>query len=151
MKKKLFDAATVAGIQSRLARLGPRNERQWGRMNLAQALAHCSAGLEQALGERRPPRVLMGRILGWVIKPLALGNDEPMRRNSPTVEDLVVLDQRDLETERTRLSATIDRFVAGGPAACTTHPHPFFGRLTPQEWAGHMYKHLDHHLRQFGG
>ncbi|MCU1266985.1 MAG: hypothetical protein JWM21_3303 [Acidobacteria bacterium] len=149
--KNLFDAAAAAEIRKRIALLGPGNERQWGRMNVAQALAHLSAGLELALGERRPPRALMGRILGWAIKPMALGNDAPMRPNSPTIDELVVLDQRDFETERKQLSATIDRFVAGGPAACTTHPHPFFGRLTPQEWAIHSYKHLDHHLRQFGG
>jgi transposase InsO family protein len=44
----------------------------------------------------------------------------------------------------------IDRFVAAGPKSCTTHPHSFFGPLTPEEWAILMYKHLDHHLRQFG-
>ncbi len=52
--------------------------------------------------------------------------------------------------EQHRLSALIDRFAAAGPAGCTTHPHTFFGPLTPQEWAALMYKHLDHHLRQFG-
>jgi hypothetical protein len=44
----------------------------------------------------------------------------------------------------------IDRFAAAGPQGCTTHPHAFFGSLTPDEWAILMYKHLDHHLRQFG-
>jgi hypothetical protein len=49
-----------------------------------------------------------------------------------------------------RRASLIDRFVSGGPSACTNHPHPFFGPLTPAEWAILMYKHLDHHLRQFG-
>jgi hypothetical protein len=73
-----------------------------------------------------------------------------MRINSPTVEGLAVTDKRDLEIERKRLSGLIDRFVAAGPSGCTKHPHSFFGRLTPDEWAILMYKHLDHHLRQFG-
>jgi hypothetical protein len=73
-----------------------------------------------------------------------------MRRNSPTVPDLVIAEERDLDTERDRLTSLIDRFVAAGPAGCTTHPHSFFGRMTPREWAILMYKHLDHHLRQFG-
>ena len=79
-----------------------------------------------------------------------LGNDEPMRRNSPTVETLKVRDERDLDRERARLVGLIERFASAGPAGCTTHPHSFFGRLTPDEWAVLMYKHLDHHLRQFG-
>jgi Protein of unknown function (DUF1569) len=85
-----------------------------------------------------------------MVKPLALRNDEPMRRNSPTVPVLVVQDERDLAAERERFYGLIDRFAGAGPQGCTTHPHSFFGRLTPNEWAILMYKHLDHHLRQFG-
>ena len=96
------------------------------------------------------PRKFVGRMIGRIIKPMALGNDAPMRRNTPTVESLVVTDQRDIFLERERLSLLIDRFVNGGRAGCSKHPHPFFGTLTPDEWAILMYKHLDHHLRQFG-
>jgi Protein of unknown function (DUF1569) len=148
--KNLFEAVAVEEVKQRLAQLRPESERLWGTMNAAQAVAHCSAGLELAAGDRKPPRVLMGRIMGWIIKPMALGNDDPMRRNSPTVKGLVVQDERDLGTERERLLALIDRFAAAGPAGCTKHPHSFFGRLAPDQWAILMYKHLDHHLRQFG-
>jgi hypothetical protein len=81
---------------------------------------------------------------------MALRESEPMRRNSPTAKELVVNGDRDFETERKRLSGLIDRFAAAGSAGCTAHPHAFFGSLTPDEWAVLMYKHLDHHLRQFG-
>ncbi len=54
-------------------------------MNVAQSVAHCVAGMELALGERLPPQMLLGRMIGRVIKPMALRNDDPMRRNSPTV------------------------------------------------------------------
>ncbi|MGH9594108.1 MAG: DUF1569 domain-containing protein, partial [Bryobacteraceae bacterium] len=128
----------------------PDSERLWGAMNAAQALAHCSASLELAAGDWLPPRMMVGRLIGWMVKPLALGNDEPLRRNSPTVKGLVVNDERDLDTERIRLCRLVDRFAAAGPDGFTTHPHSFFGRLTPAEWAILMYKHLDHHLRQFG-
>jgi hypothetical protein len=148
--KNLFEPARVEEVKRRMAQLGPDSQRQWGKMNAAQAVAHCSGGLELALGEKTPPRVLVGRILGWMVKPLALRNDEPMRRNSPTVKVLVVQDERDLGTERQRFYGLIDRFAGTGPKGCTTHPHSFFGRLTPEEWATLMYKHLDHHLRQFG-
>ena len=148
--KNLFEAARVEEVKERMAQLRPDSKRLWGKMNAAQALAHCSAGLELAVGDRIPPRLLLGRIIGRMVKPMALGNDEPMRRNSPTVKDLVVQDERDLGKERERLCGLIDRFAAAGPAGCTTHPHSFFGRLTPEEWATLMYKHLDHHLRQFG-
>jgi hypothetical protein len=148
--KNLFEAARAGEVKQRITQLSPDSERLWGKMNPAQALEHCSRGMELALGDRIPPRLLLGRIIGRMVKPMALGNDEPMRRNSPTVKGLVVQDERDLVTERARLCGLIDRFAAAGPAGCTTHPHSFFGRLTPEEWAILMYKHLDHHLRQFG-
>ncbi len=120
--KNLFDAARVEEVKQRIARLRPDSQRQWGKMNAPQAVAHCSRGLELALGDLRPPRVLLGRIMGPIIKPKVCA----------------------------RLYGLIDRFVAAGPKSCTTHPHSFFGPLTPEEWAILMYKHLDHHLRQFG-
>jgi hypothetical protein len=148
--KNLFDAARVLEVKERMARMQPDSERQWGTMNAGQALAHCSAGLEWAVGDRVAPQMLLGRIVGRLVKSKVLGNDEPMRRNSQTAKDLVVQDERDLQTERDRLCKLIDRFIAAGPEGCTTHPHSFVGRLTPDEWAVLTYKHLDHHLRQFG-
>jgi hypothetical protein len=148
--KNLFEAARVDEVKQRIAQLRPDSVRQWGTMNPAQALEHCSRGVETALGDKKPPRMFIGRILGPIVKPKVMGNDEPLRRNSPTAKILIVQDERDLETERTRLRWLIDRFVSAGPAGCTSHPHAFFGRLTPDEWAILMYKHLDHHLRQFG-
>jgi hypothetical protein len=146
----LFEPARVTEVKERIARLRPDSQRLWGTMTVAQAVAHCAGSLESALGDRHPPRMLLGRLLGWVIKPLALGDDAPMRKNTPTVTGQAVVDERDLTKERTRLLAGIDRFAAAGRAGVTTHPHGFFGRLTPEEWAVLQYKHLDHHLRQFG-
>ena len=148
--KNLFEVAMVDEVKQRMTQLRPDSQRLWGKMNAAQAVAHCTAGLELALGDRRPPRLLIGRIIGPMIKSKAFREDEPMRRNSPTVQGLVVRDERDLDIERQRLCSMIDRFAAAGPQGCTAHPHSFFGRLTPDEWSMWMYKHLDHHLQQFG-
>ena len=93
---------------------------------------------------------MIGRLIGGVIKPKALGDDAPLRRNVPTIKELVMLDERNLNKERGQLLIIIDRFAAGGRAGCTSHPHSFFGRLAQEEWALLMCKHLDHYLRQFG-
>jgi Protein of unknown function (DUF1569) len=146
----LFDAATVTEIKNRIARLEPGSERQWGKMNAAQAMAHCATAMEWAVGDTFAPRMFVGRILGPLAKSKVLKDDAPMRRNTPTAKSLVVANERDLGRERQRLCALIDRFSKGGAQACTTHAHTFFGSLTPEEWARLMYKHLDHHLRQFG-
>jgi hypothetical protein len=148
--KNLYEPATVEELKERIARLGPDSQRQWGKMNAAQAVAHCSGPMEWAVGDSFPPRMFLGRILGPMVKSKVLGDEKPMGRNAPTAKSLVVADERDLGAERKRLCALIDRFAAAGPKGCTAHPHTFFGGLTPEEWATLMYKHLDHHLRQFG-
>jgi hypothetical protein len=147
--KNLFEAETVEEVKERVARLRPDSERLWGKMNPAQALAHCSAAMEMAVGEKFPRRILIGRLLGPLAKKSMIVNEKLMPRNAGTDKSLVVSDERDFVAERQRLSEFIDRFAAGGPGVCTKHPHFFFGPLTPVEWAALMYQHLDHHLRQF--
>jgi hypothetical protein len=148
--KSLFDAATTTEIKNRIARLEPGSGRQWGKMNASQAMAHCATTMEWAVGDSFAPRMFVGRILGPLVKSKVLKDEAPLKRNTPTAKSLVVANERDLGKERHRLCALIDRFSEGGPQGCTRHPHTFFGSLTPEEWARLMYKHLDHHLRQFG-
>jgi hypothetical protein len=148
--KNLYETATAEEVRLRIARLRPDSERMWGKMSPAQAAAHCAASMEWAVGDTTPPRMFVGRIIGTFVKPFMFKDDAPMRPNSPTSKDLIVGDDRNLDTERERLRGLVSRFCQAGPEACTTHPHSFFGRLTPEEWSILMYKHLDHHLRQFG-
>ena len=147
--RNLYSPFDAEAIKERIARLMPDSQPQWGKMNVAQAMAHCARSMEWAVGDRIPPKMLLPSLLGRAIKGKVFGDDAPFRRNTPTATDLIVADQRELDFERARLIVLIDRFVAG-PAACTTHPHSFFGKLKPEEWAILTYKHLDHHLRQFG-
>jgi hypothetical protein len=148
--RNLFEAVAVEEVKARMAQLRPDSERQWGKMNPSQALAHCSAAMGMAMGTICPPRILIGRLLGPLAKKSMIVNGKPMRRNSMTDKSVVVTDERDFVAERQRLRESIDRFATGGPSVCTKHPHFFFGPLTPVEWAVLMYQHVDHHLRQFG-
>jgi hypothetical protein len=147
--KNLFQHETVDEVIERIDGLGPEAQRQWGRMEVAQMLAHCAAALEMASGKVNPPRMLIGRILGPFVKPIYT-NEKPFSRNNPTEKKLVVSDARDFSREKERLKDCLREFQQGGEVKCTPHPHPFFGSLTPAEWSRGMYKHLDHHLRQFG-
>jgi Protein of unknown function (DUF1569) len=151
--KNLFDPALVEDVKQRIMRLRPDSERQWGEMPVALVLSHCTSGLQMAMGVINPKRASFpGNVIGLLIKPLVLGNDKPMRRNSPSAPELFTGDppQCEFERERHQLIKAIDRFVSMGEACCSRHPHPFFGQLRPHQWAILMYKHIDHHLLQFG-
>lgn len=147
--KNLFEPSSATEIRQRIERLGPDSEKQWGVMTAAQMLAHCSAWMEMAAGLNNPPRSFVGRIFGKMAKKSILG-EEPIRPSMPTEKSLIVQDEREFIAEQRRLLDWVERFSAGGPDQCTSHPHCFFGYMTPLEWAVMGYKHLDHHLRQFG-
>ena len=151
--KNLFDSRLAGDTKQRIMELRHSSQRLWGDMTVAQTLAHCTSGLEMAMGVINPKRApFPANVMGLLIKPLVFGNDKPMRRNSPSSPELFSADQStcDFEQERGRLIAAIDRFANEGEECCTQHPHPFFGPLKPKQWAILMYKHIDHHLRQFG-
>jgi hypothetical protein len=146
--KNLFEQDTVYEVISRIDTLQHGSPRQWGKMDIAQMMAHCSRTMDMASGRLNPPRILIGRVIGPLFKPI-FTNEKPLGKNSPTDKQLVVADQKDFAREQEQLKVKIRQFCDGGERQCTRHPHPFFGSLTPAVWSRGMYKHLDHHLRQF--
>ncbi len=147
--ESLFDPASRAALVARVERLRPDAPRQWGTMDAGQALAHLVVSMELATGERTLGRVLIGRLIGRLVLGKVL-SDKPWGRGAPTHKTFVVHGARDLAAERTRLLALLRRFGEGGPERVTRAPHPFFGRLTPAQWDLLQWRHVDHHLRQFG-
>jgi hypothetical protein len=151
--KDLFNPNLAEEVKQRIMYLSPQSERQWGTMTVAQTMAHCVSGFQMATGAIVPKRASFpASVLGALIKPLVFANDKPFRRNSPSSTELFPANpaECDFENERTHLTSAIDSFVTRGAAGCSGQPHPFFGPLKPQQWAILMYKHVDHHLRQFG-
>lgn len=147
--KSLFQPEAVSEAMSRIDRLQPGSQRLWGKMDVAQMMAHCGLTMDMACGRLNLPRIFIGRVLGPLVRP-QFTNDRPFSRNGPTDKKLKISQPRDFSREKEQLKQRIQQFHQGGEAQCTKHPHPFFGPLTAQEWATGMYKHLDHHLRQFG-
>lgn len=147
--KTLFQPEAVEEVISRIEKLQPTTKPEWGKMNAAQMMAHCSATFDVASGRVVLPRMFIGRILGPFVRP-GFTNDKPFSKNGPTHPTFRIADQRDFSREQEQLKERVRRFHEGGEAQCTKHPHAFFGPLTPQEWGTGMYKHLDHHLQQFG-
>ena len=148
--QSLFEPAAQKAISDRLNALPATAVRQWGKMDAAQMLAHCSAALEVGTGDRSRPQAFIGKIFGPFVRSSLLG-DKAFGRNSPTDPTFVVADARDFARERERLAALIARFCERGAPAAGKQVHSFLGRMSGDEWGVLMYKHLDHHLCQFGG
>jgi hypothetical protein len=136
-------------ILNRLATLTPGHARQWGRMEPAQLLPHLAGGLRMALGERKvetpPPagiRAAALRYLAIHCLPWPKGKIEspPGAFSTPSAG---------WERDRAIVVELIQRFAATAPEKLGD-VHPTFGRMTPRDWDVLQYRHLDHHLRQFG-
>jgi hypothetical protein len=147
--KSIFTPADREALSLRLAALEPGTTRQWGRMEPAQMLRHCAIAMADVLGERPVKQAFLGKLITPLIRGRIFG-DKPFRRNAPTDPIYVVSDAPDFEAERTRLATHLDRVVQRGAVRTEGMIHPFFGRLSGVEWGQLIYKHLDHHLRQFG-
>ncbi|MBU3232900.1 DUF1569 domain-containing protein [Shouchella clausii] len=146
--KNIFNQADTTEILNRIDKLSPNSRPQWGKMDVAQMLAHCSSFHDIAMGETFPPRGWLGILIGTFVKPIFY-NDKPMAHNMSTIPTIMIVEEKEFETEKGKLKQKIRTFQNNGPEKCTSHPHPFFGKLTPEQWGKGLYKHLDHHLNQF--
>lgn len=112
-------------------------------------LLHCKKGLEIAGGERLSKQTMLGKVLSPFFKSLVTG-EKPFRHGSPSPSGTIFSDTEGFEKERNKLIEQVQKFHIGGIDKCPGSVHAFFGNLTPAEWGMLMYKHIDHHLRQFG-
>ena len=147
--KSIYEASTLRELTQRIDLLKPDTQRQWGKMDVGQMMAHCSAALEISLGDKPLKRSLMGILIGGFARKV-ITDEKPFKQNMPTVGEFIVRDAREFDKERQRLKVLLTRMSQGGMKGMENRKHPFFGPLTPMEWSNSQFKHLDHHLRQFG-
>jgi len=144
----MWDPAAARQIRARIAQLTPEHTRQWGRMSAQQMVCHLSESLKMAIGDlpvapkrlplRYPP---LKQLIVYVA---------PFPRNAPTAPELTIAaTPRAWSDDLSTLQQLIDRF-ASRPADADWPEHPAFGRLSRRAWGVLAYRHIDHHLRQFG-
>ncbi|MEO7266158.1 MAG: DUF1569 domain-containing protein [Ferruginibacter sp.] len=147
--QSLFDVSTFNSINERINKLTSESAALWGKMNVAQMLTHCQRIFNVPLSNKKIPRMLMGILIGWAFKK-KLYNEVPWQKNLPTSHAFKITDSREFEKEQQELLDLVEKFYTAGPTGISKFPHPLFGSLTPEQWGKSMYKHLDHHLQQFG-
>lgn len=150
----VFSRPVVDTLIARIDRITPSSTPQWGKMNAAQMLAHASKPYDTlydaAYKAKYPPHSgAMRFLLKFLVKPLVTG-PKPYKPNTRTAPSYVVADERDLHRERTKLVGYLNQVQAEGRKEFEGRLSYSFGPLTADEWNALFYKHLDHHLRQFG-
>jgi hypothetical protein len=150
MKKNIFLLSDVNEVITRIQQLNPDTQPLWGKMAVAQMVAHCNVTYEMVYDNIHPkPNSILKFILKLFIKKTVV-NDEPYKHNSSTAPQFIVKDSKDFEKERLRLVNYIYKTQELGEDYFDGKESLSFGALTKSEWNNMFYKHLDHHLRQFG-
>ncbi|HLO00246.1 MAG TPA: DUF1569 domain-containing protein [Pyrinomonadaceae bacterium] len=121
---------------------------RWGRMDAKAMLTHLMQSALMALGELPVACKSKRAFQVFPIKHLIL-HVVPFPKGAPTAPELLVPDAASVDAIRSELEALVER-IGAGPREGYGPVHPLFGRLSFREWAVATYKHMDHHLRQFG-
>lgn len=146
----IFTKEVTDQVVARIQRLTPETRPQWGKMNVAQMLAHVSVSYEMVFTDKHPkPGAFKRWLLKTFVKETVVG-EKPYKRNSPTAPAFLITDERDFAAEQRRLIDYLWRIQSLGQAAFQGRESNSFGELTSDEWNTMFYKHLDHHLTQFG-
>ena len=148
--KTIFDAAAYDELVRRVESVQPGLTRQWGKMTPAQMLEHTARAVEMATGRKPRRQALLGKLISWIFFKDFAG-EKPFPKDSPTAPDFVMLGtDPDFLPTKQRLLALLSELHALGEKGCDGQVHGFFGKMTGAEWGVTQYKHVDHHLRQFG-
>ncbi|MCU0417759.1 MAG: DUF1569 domain-containing protein [Cytophagaceae bacterium] len=148
--QNIFSPEVVQSLIVRLNHLQPNQTPLWGKMTVGQMLAHCNVTYEMAYENIHPkPNAMLRLVLKWFVKN-GVVNDKLYKKNSPTAPAFIMKESKDVEKERLRLIQYLQHTLSLGKAHFEGKESLSFGTLTSDEWNNMFYKHIDHHLKQFG-
>jgi hypothetical protein len=148
--ENIFSTEVATKFVDRINQLTETTPNQWGKMDVSQMMAHCNVSYEMAFNEKYKKS---SRFLRFILKNLAkkgLVNESPLKKNSSTASEMIIKTPKKFNDEKAVLIDYINQFPEKGEQYFHLKDHPGFGVMTTQEWNNFYYKHLDHHLTQFG-
>ncbi|MDB5014463.1 MAG: hypothetical protein JWQ25_2665 [Daejeonella sp.] len=146
----IFEKEVSETIIQRINNLTVNSQPKWGKMNVAQMLAHCNVTYELVYEDKHPkPNFLLKFILKTFVKKIVV-SETPFKHNEKTAPMFLITDSRDFEAEKERLINHINKTQELGISYFDNKLSHSFGVLNTTEWNNMFYKHLNHHLTQFG-
>ncbi len=143
----IFDKNQNNLVQSRINKLQYNSQPLWGKMTVDQMFKHTNEAIIVAFGENKIKVNFLMRLLGRMMKNKVFNSE--FKKNSPTAKEFIFTDKYDFEISKNELIKNFSRF-AEGKQSIKLENHPFWGKMTSEDWNKLMWNHVDHHLRQFG-
>ncbi len=150
MIKNIFNSEVSKEIIDRINQLQPNQKAVWGKMNVAQMLAHLNIQYKAiyATENFKKPNPFMAFIMKVMVKPIVTGS-KPFKKNGKTAPYFVVTSEKNFKEEKQKLIQNIETTQKNGVAVLLPRKTKSFGKLTEEQWNNMLYKHIDHHLCQF--
>jgi hypothetical protein len=146
----IFSKSVADDVIKRINNLTPATQPKWGKMSVAQMLAHCCVTYEMVYENKHPaPAGIMKLMLKLFVKNLVV-TEKPYKHNSRTAPAFLITSEKEFNAEKARLVEYIKKTQQLGADHFDNKPSLSFGPLNKTEWNNMFYKHLDHHLTQFG-
>ena len=145
--KSLFDSDAYQEIIGRIEKLDEHATANWGKMDVGQMTWHCQGPFNIMLEKND-----YGMKPNWLAKVFfkkSLYNDKSWRKNLPTAKFLKAKENKNFNIEKPKLVELVNEAYSHRERK-EWNPHPGFGYFTQDQWGQMQYKHLDHHLKQFG-
>lgn len=148
--KNIFSKEVTEEVLERINKLTKDTQPKWGKMTVSKMLAHCCVTYEMVYtNKHQKPNTFIRWILKTIVKK-AVVSEKPYPKNSRTASQFLITDQKDFLKEKKNLENYIIQTQELGEAHFEGKESNSFGKLTATEWNSLFYKHLDHHLTQFG-
>ena len=148
--KNIFTREIAGGIIDRIDKLRSDTKPLWGKMSVGQMLAHCNVTYEMVYENKYPkPNTFKRFLLKLFVKKIVV-SEKPYKKNSRTAPEFLIREDKNFEIEKVRLTSYIKKTQELGETHFDGKESHSFGVLTKTEWNNMFYKHLDHHLTQFG-
>jgi hypothetical protein len=148
--KTINDSKMLNSLTKRIELLNPNSIGLWGKMNMNQMLDHLKIGMDIPIGNIKAKRSLLGFLFGKIILKKSVNDNKGLKKNLPTDKSFVINDSKEFNLVKTELLNNINTYVNLPAEKINNQLHPFFGKLTYNEWGILIYKHINHHLEQFG-
>ena len=147
--KTVFEQLTRCELIDRVNSLTENSNRLWGKMNVYQMAKHCTIWFEWVLGKDKPVYKVdfLGKLFGRMALKSNTKDDKPIGKNMPAGKFAIKEKEGDLKEQQIILIKCIEEFENYDNPDFV---HDFFGQMTREQIGVFSYKHVDHHLRQFG-
>jgi len=146
----IFTKSVSEKTIQRIDLLKANSQPNWGKMNVEQMLAHSNVMYEMVFEDKHPkPNFFMKLIMKAFVKRIVV-SETPYKHNSQTAPAFIIKDSRNFDIEKNRLIQHIKKTQQLGEESFEGKKSHSFGALSKTEWNNMFYKHIDHHLNQFG-